>query len=114
MLLLVIEGLIVLGEWEKAAALCPLTLEHPPRARSDLTAPVSSGPSPVAPPPRPANGGAERHFEVALQQAEVLPHRLEQVRDASERWMLPTVVPRGRRPAGYSARRESTTHALGI
>jgi len=104
MLLLVIEGLIVLGEREKAAVLYPLTLEHlATGAVWTWTAPrfVRT----VAGIAAAAAGewtAAERHFEVALQQAEVFPHRLEQVEIRRFRAMM--LLDRGAPGDGATAR----------
>jgi tetratricopeptide (TPR) repeat protein len=81
MLVLVIEGLTVLGERQKAAALYHLVLELLATGAVWLwTAPrfVRT----VAGVAAAAAGEwtvAEHHFEVALQQAEMFPNRLEQV-----------------------------------
>ena len=81
MVVLVIEGLTVLGERQKAAALYHLVLELLATGAVWLwTAPrfVRT----VAGVAAAAAGEwtvAEHHFEVALQQAEVFPNRLEQV-----------------------------------
>src|SRR5262249_47686495 len=81
MLLLVLEGLFVLGEREEAAALYHLALEHlATGAVWHWLAPrfvqTAAG---IAAAAAGEWTAAERHFEVAWQQAESFPYRLEQV-----------------------------------
>jgi len=90
MLVLVIEGLTVLGEREKAAALHHLALEL--LATGAVWIPTGPRFARTAAGVAAAAAGewtaAERHFEVASQQAEVFPHRLEQVEIGRFRAMM--------------------------
>jgi tetratricopeptide (TPR) repeat protein len=104
MLVLVIEGLTVLGEREKAAALYHLALELLATGAVWIwTAPrfvrTAAG---VAAAAAGEWTAAEHHFEVALQQAEVFPHRLEQVEIRRFRAMM--LLERGTRADRANAR----------
>jgi tetratricopeptide (TPR) repeat protein len=81
MLLLVIEGLVVLGEQEQAAQLYPLVRQLLDTGTICL-AWISRFSQTVAGVAATAGrqwDAAEKHFHLALQQAEHFPHRLEQV-----------------------------------